>query len=218
MILTKNINVIISGSNYKFYKKKYPDIKMFQKIKVNVNELPINSPLRIDCKCEICGEIKNIPYRKYLMNKDRQGYYSCKHCKNIKTFKTKEKLYKDGNYNNSESMIKTKQKNFTYIPYKSFKPFRLYVKFVNRFTYKNKGKLFKEWNGYDYYDNEFIKNNFELNFNDMKYPTIDHKISSFQGFIENIPPYIVGGFSNLCITKRELNLKKSKKTIFKQES
>jgi hypothetical protein len=48
----------------------------------------------------------------------------------------------------------------------------------------------------------------------MYYPTIDHKISIFEGFHKNIPPYIIGGIENLCITKRKINLLKSNKENF----
>lgn len=37
------------------------------------------------------------------------------------------------------------------------------------------------------------------------YPTIDHKISVYYGFINNISPEEIGDISNLCITKRWIN-------------
>ena len=66
-----------------------------------------------------------------------------------------------------------------------------------------------KWNGYDYYDNEYIKENYKLNYNDNNYPTIDHKISIYYGFSNNIEPYIISNTDNLCITKKEINRKKS---------
>jgi len=213
MILTKKISVTIPGINYVFYKQKYPEIKMHSTIIVDVNELPKNSPLKIECRCEICKNIKIIPYRKYLFNKNRQDYYSCKHCKNLKTFKTKKERYGSGNYNNSKQMIKTKEEKNIYISATKSKPFQLYRKMVGRFTYKYKKLLYENWDGYDYYDAEYIKDYFQLKSSNMKYPTIDHKISLFQGFTENIAPYIIGDINNLCITKREINLKKSSKIL-----
>jgi len=64
----------------------------------------------------------------------------------------------------------------------------------------------------DYYDNEYIKENFKLNSNNKNYPTIDHKNSIFYGFINNVSSNEIGGLSNLCITKRFINGSKNKKT------
>jgi hypothetical protein len=80
-------------------------------------------------------------------------------------------------------------------------------------TLKNKMKkeLFKIWDGYDFYDKEYIKNNLCLPSNDPCYPTIDHKISILYGFLNNITIDEISAFENLCITKRKLNSKKKGK-------
>jgi len=87
--------------------------------------------------------------------------------------------------------------------------FRIYRRKVRYETDLLREKLFSEWNGYDYYDNEYIKDNFNLNKNDNNYPSIDHKISCFYGFINNLDTSIISDISNLCITKRIINSKKS---------
>jgi len=92
--------------------------------------------------------------------------------------------------------------------------FQKYVKQVNHFTYKNKKKLFENWNGFDYYNNEYILENFELNSNNPNYPTIDHKISIFYGFKHNISSDLIGDIHNLCITKRGINSSKNKKNHY----
>lgn len=102
-------------------------------------------------------------------------------------------------------MIKTKQKLGIYLlecDRNDFTNYRLKVKLL---TNKNKDKLFKKWNGYDYYDNEYIKDN---KLNDKNYPTIDHKISIKYGFENNIAPEDISKIENLCITKRKLNSSK----------
>lgn len=83
--------------------------------------------------------------------------------------------------------------------------FKLYRNEVRRLTNKFNKILYENWNGYDYYDNEYIKENFNLDFNDSKYPTIDHKISVYHGFVNNILACEIGNISNLCITKRYIN-------------
>lgn len=89
--------------------------------------------------------------------------------------------------------------------------FQKYIKQVNHFTHKNKKILFENWNGFDYYDNTFILDNFSYNSNDKNYPTIDHKISIFYGFKHNISSFVIGDILNLCITKRSINSLKNKK-------
>jgi len=69
-------------------------------------------------------------------------------------------------------------------------------------------ELINFWDGYDYYDNEYIINNLNLDHNDPGYPTIDHKKSIYFGFINNISIEEIADLSNLCITKRSINSKK----------
>jgi hypothetical protein len=87
--------------------------------------------------------------------------------------------------------------------------FQEYRRIVDNLTSRNKKKLFENWSGYDYYDDEYIKDNFKLHFNNINYPSIDHKISVYVGFKEGINPENIGDINNLCITKRTLNSKKS---------
>ena len=89
--------------------------------------------------------------------------------------------------------------------------FQIYRKKVDKVTKQFKVQLFKTWSGYDYYDEEYIKENIKKHYNNQSYPTIDHKISIFYGFQNNILPSIIGNITNLCITKRVINIKKNKK-------
>ena len=87
-----------------------------------------------------------------------------------------------------------------------------YVLDIRNKTERNKKKLFKDWDGFDYYDGGYIKENLSLKGTDSNYPTIDHKISIFYGYKNNISPEIIGDISNLCITKRYINSTKNSKT------
>ena len=89
--------------------------------------------------------------------------------------------------------------------------FTLYKNIVRRITSKNISILLKNWNGFDYYDNEYIKFNFNLDKNDPNYPTIDHKISLSNGYINNIDAYQIGNIENLCMTKKCINSSKNSK-------
>lgn len=84
----------------------------------------------------------------------------------------------------------------------------IYRNECRRLTNSNIKKLFKDWDGLDYYDGVDISLNFDLNHNDPSYPTIDHKTSIYFGFINKIDPILIGSIENLCITKRSYNSKK----------
>jgi len=84
----------------------------------------------------------------------------------------------------------------------------LYRNECRRLSNKNLNVLFNEWDGKDYYDKEDISSYFNLDHNDLNYPTIDHKISIYYGFKNNIDKSIISSLENLCITKRSINSKK----------
>ena len=134
----------------------------------------------------------------------------------------------DENYNNSTKMISsklekygfyyvnrdkaydTKVKNGIIKTGDILKDWQFYRREVARFTRKNKKHLYENWNGNDYYDNELIKGYLSHTSTHRFYPTIDHKISVYFGFMNNISPEEIGSLDNLCITKRYINSMKGK--------
>lgn len=90
------------------------------------------------------------------------------------------------------------------------KDFNIYKNKIRNKTKQNIRLL--EWNGKDFYDNEYIKDNFNLDYNHNNYPTIDHKTSIFDGFMNNIPIDEIASVDNLCWTKRIINITKNKKS------
>lgn len=73
-------------------------------------------------------------------------------------------------------------------------------------TKKQKKYLFKNWNNKCYYTNiELDKNQ---HYNNDNYPTIDHKISVYYGFMNKIDYKKIGGIDNLCVCSRYINMKK----------
>lgn len=106
----------------------------------------------------------------------------------------------------------TKIKNGNQIPDNTLSLWEKYKKEVRIITNKNKKKLFESWDGNDYYDKEFIRNNLsDFKYHEKSYPTIDHKISLIYGFLNEIPPKEIGDISNLCITKKSINSSKREK-------
>ena len=88
--------------------------------------------------------------------------------------------------------------------------YKKYSRTIYFLTKKTSIDIKNNWTGYDYYDNKYIKDNYNLKPTDKNYPTIDHKISIFSSFILNIPMSEVADAKNLCITTRSNNSKKSK--------
>ena len=81
---------------------------------------------------------------------------------------------------------------------------------VKKLTHRNKKELYNNWDGFDYYDGEDIRENLMLDHIDENYPCVDHKISIFNGFKDSISVNDISNINNLCITKRILNSNKSR--------
>lgn len=86
-----------------------------------------------------------------------------------------------------------------------------YSKTVRSLTNKNKKILFDNWNGIDYYDGDYIKDNFNLMRYSPLYPNVDHKISVSYGFLNLIDEETISNIDNLCITKKIHNQRKHSK-------
>lgn len=106
----------------------------------------------------------------------------------------------------------TKIKNGHMLPDDKLKPFISYKRQVTKLTNRIKKELLKKWDGFDYYDGEYIKNNFIFESRSPNYPTIDHKISTRYGFDNNISPEKISHIDNLCVTKKCINTQKYIKT------
>ena len=165
---------------------------------------------------EIKEKIKNTCLKKYGSENPNQN-------KDIKNKSKKTCLKKYGvEYSLQSEKIREKIKNTrinnnNQIPDCDLSDFKKYTKIVRNSTDKLRKQLFNNWDGFDYYDNEYIKDNFLLNEYNKGYPTIDHKNSIFYGFNNNISSDKISEMSNLCITKRFINTSKNKKTEIEYE-
>ena len=106
-----------------------------------------------------------------------------------------------------DKMIETINKNRTY----DLSDYKVYRYKSILLLNKNRKKLIEDWNGYDYYDGEYIADNFNLKQTDRNYPTIDHKISVFYAYINKLSVEEVSLIDNLCMTKKYINSKKNRK-------
>lgn len=189
---TKNTNLEKYGCENPFQNKNIKDkIKKTNIKKYGVENVMFNNDIK--------KKMKSIFIEKYGVENPFQNEII------KKKIKQKEKEIKN--------KIKiTRIKNNNQIPDNMLTEFEKYKKIVCSETEKNKKLLLEKWNGFDYYDKEYIKDNKNLNYNNSNYPTIDHKISVTHGFINNINPCLIGDINNLCITKRGINSSKHKKT------
>lgn len=266
-ILTKEVMITINGWNIDHFKQlNYKNLKVNQMYIIPVEHLMLNSSVKVDCKCSLCGNIKNMNFQKYTTNFNRNQFYGCVSCNNIsykitminkygvdncaklesvidKKKKTSIKNY-SVEYSISSKEVREKIKNVLFEKYgghqtmdksimlkivenckitkikrglmisdDKLSDWELYCRNVKNITRKNKKILLEKWNGFDFYDGEYIKDNFNLPHIHRLYPTLDHKISTYYGYINNISEEDISDISNLCFTKKYINSMKSKLTI-----
>jgi hypothetical protein len=215
------------------------------KLIIPIEHLPKGSHTKIIASCDICNIQYNVPYRDYLNSHEIHNFDTCNKCKfqkskltniekygcetplqNIdileKYFKTNNERY-GGNSSACDKDVFNKQQVTRVLKglQKSIgvegNEFSKYRRMVGHYTNKFKKELFEKWDGYDFYDGEYIKDNFNLKSSNRLYPTIDHKISVFYGFMNKINEKEIARLDNLVITKKCINSSKSNKdfSIFK---
>ena len=93
MLIEPEIEINITSRNLSYYLNLgYP--AQYQKpLKIKTKDLPPNSHVKVKVKCGTCDKISEIRYHKFLENKKRHGYYSCKKCSNLKREKTNQKKF-----------------------------------------------------------------------------------------------------------------------------
>ena len=145
---------------------------------------------------EFKDKIKVILQEKYETDK----WYEIKSPSQRRKFKlTDLSKILNQNFTLSEDLYQEKVVDVDYLNYKNE---------CRRLTKKSIKILLDTWDGIDFYDGEYIRIYFNLDHNDVNYPTIDHKISIHEGFKLKIDASIIGGINNLCMTKRKINSSK----------
>jgi len=226
MILDKFVEIIINQGNKGFYKGEIGDV-----IKIPISKLTKGSHLEVNVMCDVCGTEYKIMYKQYNRG-SKHGQYTCSSkCSkdkikksNLETFGTeyvflndeiKDKIdktnierygYKNPMKNKDvvEKYAESRRKEIKEIDGDMIK----YRDEVRRITRKHKKELLENWDGYDFYDGEYIKDNFSLPHHHKLYPTIDHKKSIFQCYNNGVSVKECANISNLCITTRSNNSKK----------
>jgi hypothetical protein len=221
--LSKGSNVYISTKCYycgeikkSTYKNYITQTKVINKYSCNkCGYLKKIETVRLKYGVDYTIQLDEIKNRRNETNINKYGGKSPFSSKNIRE-KSKLTLLKNYSVENpfKSSIIidKIKKTNIENGKWSIDDNYNSYRRGVISLTNKVKMNLFEEWNGFDYYDHEYIKDNLNLSKNSKFYPTIDHKISVLYGYINGISIEEISDISNLCITKKYINSKKSSLT------
>ena len=93
MILTREIKVKISESNYHYYEDLGYDVTIGEEIVIPIELMSKGSHHRIDCKCDKCGIEKSVIFKNYIKYDNKWGEYFCRKCSENKRKKTLQKNF-----------------------------------------------------------------------------------------------------------------------------
>lgn len=88
MILTREIRIKISESNFQYYEDLGYDVSIGEFIRIPVELMSKGSHYKIKCKCDICGVEKDVIFKNYVKYDNKWGDYNCRKCSEIKRKKT----------------------------------------------------------------------------------------------------------------------------------
>jgi hypothetical protein len=162
-----------------------------------------------------CINCKNLYYyHKSLDNKfcsnPCKGEWYVNHSKELGLAKRAEHMRKSLSEESWKKGLETRKKNGNIIENFDWKQ---YWKRCDWLTRKIRKQMLENWDGYDYIDGEYIKDNLKLHYSDKNYPTLDHIKPRSQCFKEGLSPYEATCFENLKWTKRINNSKKHSKFL-----
>lgn len=156
---------------------------------------------------------------KEEINKKRKKYWTEENIAAVNEKRRQTNLLKYGssNVSSSDFFRKYKEINGEWIPNEFKSEFKNYKRIVFYETKKWRDSLLRDWDGKCYYTKQILIDNekFKLLNPEMKassnrlQPTVDHKISVFYGFVNQIEPIVIADVSNLCICARYINSSKS---------
>ena len=119
--------------------------------------------------------------------------------------------YNSSHYLSSNLRRYREETNGNWIPLGLLDEFEKYHRLCIIETRKHIKQLLSNWDGLCYYTNIKLYTD-KSNYNHPLYRTIDHKISIYNGYMNNIDPCIIGNISNLCICSRSYNSTKGIKS------
>jgi hypothetical protein len=112
MILDKNIKIRIASKNKGYYENKLNEkLSNGDEILISVNDLPETSKLKVNVKCDVCGDEKLISMYSYRRNINNYNFYACSQvCSSAKSKKTSLVRFGEESFTKTEEYIlKTKK-------------------------------------------------------------------------------------------------------------
>jgi hypothetical protein len=246
MLITKEVEIKVNASVVPYFRRLGYITGKNKMLVVPVEHLNKGSHSVVEVSCDICGEVNNMPYKKYLTSVYFDSKYYCRlnkcftkkvrlgtiekygveNTSKLKSFQDKwkktnlERYGVENTFQSEEAKIKIREKG-GWLNDDDLVGYIKYSRIVRRLTLRNRKNMLENWNGFDFYDGEYIRDNFNIDFNDPKYPCIDHKISIRNGYLDGISEEFLSSIDNLCFTKRFINSKKKtqnhKDFIYQQE-
>lgn len=127
MVLDENVNIKVNTRNINTLKDNgFNNINIGDIIQGDINLLSNGSHTKINVRCDICGNEKQIQYRYYNESKSKYGLYACSSkCAQFKNKQTNIKKYGVDNVSKSD-IIKRKKKNTSLNKYGVDNPFKSY--------------------------------------------------------------------------------------------
>ena len=94
MLITKKVLIKMNGKHISKYRDKGYNCNVNEIIEVDIKDVPFNSSVRVEAKCEVCGDIKDTNYNSYSLSVKKGGFYACSQkCSNIKVKNTNIEKY-----------------------------------------------------------------------------------------------------------------------------
>jgi len=233
MLITKEVEIKVNTRVVTYFRNLGYITGRNKMLVVPIEHLNKGSHSVVEVSCDICGEINNIPYRSYLTIIDFDSKYYCRlnkcftkkvrlgtiekygveNTSKLKSFQDKwkktnlERYGFENTFQSEEAKIKIREKG-GWLNDDDLVGYIKYNRIVRRLTLRNRKNMLENWDGFDFYDGEYIRDNFNIDFNDPNYPCIDHKISIRNGYLDGISEEVLSSIDNLCFTKRFINSKK----------
>lgn len=93
MILTREVEIKITESNYQYYEDLGYDVSIGEILVIPTELMSKGSHYKIECKCDSCGIEKNVIFKNYVKYDNNWGEYYCRKCSEAKRKKTLQKTY-----------------------------------------------------------------------------------------------------------------------------
>lgn len=95
MILTREITIRITESNYQYYEDMGYDVSIGEDLVIPIELLSKGSHFKIKCKCDGdgCAKEKEVIFKNYVKYNNKWGEYFCRKCSEAKRKKSLQENY-----------------------------------------------------------------------------------------------------------------------------